>query len=380
MQNEFDAVVIGGGIIGRLTAWHIARSGQHTLLLEQHSLDRPEGSSRGTSRMFGEAHLEDVYYDLAHASRYLWRELERETGMELLHLNGGMDIAIGSQGLRSIKEVASKLRSRRCPFEIFDGTALYRRYPQWRYVSNAHAIYSSNEGVLRADLCMDAAITAAQKYNLSVRDNSRVTSIQERGSGTIVVRLSSGQEYHTRKLVIAAGPWAPGILKLFGIKLPLQVFQVQTVYFAPRRNSELFTLKNCPVWEWEGPQFVYGFPMFEKDGIKVSFHSEGRNLKNVREFRSTPNANLVRRLRAFLEKHLPDAAGEDFGATTCLYTCTPDDEFVVDTIPGLPQVAYFAGCNGFAFHCAPAISKTLKELVFGGKTDVNISRFSSKRF
>ncbi len=227
---------------------------------------------------------------------------------------------------------------------------------------------------------MDATLIAAKNRGAFILDRSRVTDIQPSGSGTVLIKISSGETFRTRKLVITAGPWAPRTLRRLGIKLPLRVFQVQTVYFAPRQNAELFTPHNFPVWEWEGDQFVYGFPVFEREGVKVSFHSKGRYLKSVGEFRQTPSRGLVKRLRLFLEKHLPDAAGEDFGATTCLYTESPDNDFVVDTIPGLPQIAYFTGCSGHAFHCAPALGKTLAELVWEGKTAVDISRFSAKRF
>lgn len=380
MQDAFDVAVIGGGIVGRLTAWNLAKSDKSTLLLEQHSLNIFQGSSRGNSRMFGEAHLEDVDFLLARHSRYLWQDLERETGKKLLCLNGGLDIAANANSRSSIKEITSKLRSRRCLFEIFDGATLRRRYPQWRCNPNVRAIYSPNEGVLRSDYCMDAALVAAKKHKAFIRDHSRVTGIESGRSGTILIKISSGETYRTQKLVITAGPWAPNILKRFGVKLPLRIFQVQTVYFALRRNSELFTPQNFPVWEWEGEQFVYGFPIFEREGVKASFHNDGRYLKNVGEFRRTPSISLIKKLRLFMNKHLPDAAGEGFEATTCLYTDTPDGDFVIDTVPGFPQIAYFTGCNGSAFHRAPALGKTLTELVCEGKTAIDVSRFSAKRF
>ena len=330
--------------------------------------------------MFGEAHLEETDFRLARDSRYLWRELERETGEKLLHLNGGMDIAANTDSRNSIKEVASKLRSRHCSFEIFDSKTLRRRYPQWRCNSSVNAIYSPHEGILRSDSCMDAASVAAKKHGLLVRDKTRVISIKLGRSGIVLIKTSLGETYRAQKLVIAAGPWTSNILKWFGIRLPLRAFQVQTVYFSPLRNAELFLPENFPVWEWEGTRFVYGFPTFERDGIKVSFHSEGRYLKNLGEFRHTPSARAIKRLRLFLNEHLPDAAGEDFGATTCLYTTTPDGDFVIDTIPGFPQIAYFTGCNGSAFHRAPALGRTLAELVSEGKTAIDVSRFSSKRF
>lgn len=378
MQDAFDVVVVGGGIIGRLTAWLLAKSGKHTLLLERNSIDRPKGSSRGNSRAFGDTHLRSVYFNLARQSRHLWRELEREVGKELLYLNGGLDISSGRDG---IKKIASKLRARRSPYDLFEGVAFSRKYPQWKLSSKVYALYSPNAGILRADRCMNAAVSAAKNHGVLIRDKSRVVSVDPGGpSKTIFVKISSGKIYRTQKLVIAAGPWAQNILMRLGVALPLYVSQEQTVYFAPCRNAELFMPENFPVWDWDGSDFVYGFPIFENDGIKVAFHDDGHHLKNLGEFRYTPNASVIKRLRLFLNQHLPDAAGEDFGATTCLYTNTSDDDFVIDTIPGYSNIVYFTGDNGHAFHCAPAVSKTLAELVYEGKTSIDISRFRASRF
>ena len=378
MQDAFDVTVVGGGIIGLLTAWQLGESGKHTLLLEQHEISSPQGSSRGSSRMYGDTHLRDIDFHLARDSRYLWRELERETGQELLYLNGGLDITVSRD---SIMEIAAKLNSRRIPFDLFEGAAFGRKYPQWRRNSKTYAIYSPNGGILRADRCINAAVSAARKQKVVIRDWSRVVGIDPEGpSKTVLVKISSGKIYRTQKLVIAAGPWAQRILMRLGVGLPLDVSQEQTVYFAPRRNAELFMPENSPVWDWDGSEFVYGFPIFEKAGIKIAFHQDGHHLKNLMEFRKTPSESVIKRLRAFLNRHMPDAAGKAFGATTCLYTNTSDDDFVIDTVPGFRRIVFFAGCNGRAFHCAPAISSVLKELVCESKTRLNISPFGLNRF
>ena len=378
MQDAFDATVVGGGIIGLLTAWQLAESGEHTLLLEQHQISYPEGSSRGASRAFGDTHLRNIDFYFARNSRHLWQKLERVTGRKLLHLNGGLDIATGRD---SIMKITAKLNARHSPYDFYEGAALSRRYPQWKRSSRMYALYSPNAGILRADRCMNAAVSAARKCGVVIRDQSRVVDIDPKGpSKTTLVKTSSGKVYRTQKLVIAAGPWAQSILMRLGVRLELNVSQEQTVYFAPRRNAELFMPENSPVWDWDGSEFVYGFPIFEKAGIKIAFHQDGHHLKNLMEFRKTPSESVIKRLRAFLNRHMPDAAGKAFGATTCLYTNTSDDDFVIDTVPGFRRIVFFAGCNGRAFHCAPAISSVLKELVCESKTRLNISPFGLNRF
>ena len=377
---SFDAIIVGGGIIGRLTAWLMTKYGEETLLLEQHTLNKSMGSSRGSSRIYGETHIDKIYFELARQSRSLWQELEHETGRRLLYLNGGLDIFAGSDAKKNIDNLVHILRSRGSLFEIFDGHHLKQRYPQWQCSPNTYAIFSPDSGILQAEHCMNAATVVAKNHKALFREQLRVVKISPSHAKTIQVKTSTGETYYTQKLVLAAGPWMPSILKRLGINIPLQLSQVQIVYFKPRYNLDRFLPENFPVWEWVGRRFVYGFPIFESQGLKVSFHDDGRDLRSLREFRRTPNADITAHLRSFLNKHIPNAAGEAFGASTCLYTSTPDNDFVVDTIPQFPQIAYFTGCSGHAFHCAPALAQTLAELVIYGKTTLDISRFRLNRF
>src|SRR3989344_3359517 len=190
MQDEFDAIVMGSGIIGRSTAWYLGKSGKHTLLLEQHDLEIPQGSSRGYSRVFGEAFADDLRYQLARQSRYFWQDLEREIGDKLLYLNGGIDISMGDNA----KKVAAKLKARGSSFELLDSNSLCRRYSQWRCDSNVNAIYSPDTGLLDAERCMREVLLSAQKNNVAVKGRSQVTSIEPSPSGTVLVKTTSGKK------------------------------------------------------------------------------------------------------------------------------------------------------------------------------------------
>ena len=375
MQDAFDAIVVGGGIIGRVTAWYLGKSGRHTLLLEQHDPEIPHGSSRGYSRVFGEAFADDFRYQLARQSRYFWQDLEREIGDKLLYLNGGIDISMGSD----INKVVAKLESRGSSFELLDGDSLRRRYSQWHCDSSVQAIYSPDTGILEAERCMREVLLSAQRNKVTVRGRSQVIRIEPDRSETVLVKTLC-ETYRTQKLVISAGPWAFDILAQLGVTLPIKVSQEQIVYFEPLRNIDSFKPENFPTWEWDGSDFVYGIPIFEKNGIKIAFHRDKHYLKNVEEFSRIPSVSVIERLRSFLNKHLPDAAGELFDAMTCMYTNTPDLDLIIDTIPKFPQIAYFTGCNGNSFHRAPAIGKLLIELLYEGKASIDISRFSAKRF
>ena len=384
MSDAFDLVVIGGGVVGLSTAWYAGKCGKQTLLLEQNHVEVSSGSSRGSSRMFGEIFTEEIHYKIARQSRHFWRELELETGEELLYMNGGLDIYIGAGCERQAIEDASEM-PQSSNLEVLTEKIFHARYPQWQCGKDVCAIYSELNGILRADLCLKSLVKTAKKYGTVFGDYCEVSDITRDGSDTLIIKTKTGQAYRARKVIIAAGPWAPEFLSRLGVKLPLKISQEQVVYFKLKSNFFSFAPELFPVWvasetESTSDRVVYGFPIFEKEGIKVAFHRDQRFLNNFREFNSSPDFGAIARVKQFLERHLPYVSGDSFDVTPCMYTSSPDNYFVMDTIPGNSSIAYFTADNGRAFHGGPAIGKMIVELVFEGKTELDRSKFLASRF
>jgi sarcosine oxidase len=85
-------------------------------------------------------------------------------------------------------------------------------------------------------------------------------------------------------------------------------------------------------------------------------------------------------IRCAIAEHLPMANGGLIGATTCLYTMTPDGHFLIDQLPGAPNVIAASPCSGHGFKFAPVIGEVLADLATTGTTRHDISRFSLRRF
>src|SRR5215217_3093020 len=81
---HYDVIVVGGGVMGCATAYHLAKRGRRVLLLEQFAIGHDRGSSHGHSRIFRLAYDAPDYVRLAQAAFPLWRALERESGADLL--------------------------------------------------------------------------------------------------------------------------------------------------------------------------------------------------------------------------------------------------------------------------------------------------------
>src|SRR5258708_15812942 len=90
-NNHYDVIVLGLGVMGTATAYHLARDGRGVLALEQFTLDHRLGSSYGESRIIRYAYDHPAYVEMAKFTFPMWRELEEVSGQRLMIRTGGFD-------------------------------------------------------------------------------------------------------------------------------------------------------------------------------------------------------------------------------------------------------------------------------------------------
>ncbi|HEY1428467.1 MAG TPA: FAD-dependent oxidoreductase, partial [Candidatus Tumulicola sp.] len=173
--------------------------------------------------------------------------------------------------------------------------------------------------------------------------------------GEVAVR-AGGQNYRARQLIVAAGPWTVGVLRMLGHRVPLEVTKEQAMYFDIQRKGA-FEFGRFPIWIWMDDPSFYGFPEFGETGaVKMTQDVGGRAVDaDARTFE--PDPELTARVTRFVRDRFPDA-GDVRLIKTCLYTLTPDRDFIVDRVPEYPQVSLAVGA-GHAFKFASAIGRVL---------------------
>jgi sarcosine oxidase len=197
-----------------------------------------------------------------------------------------------------------------------------------------------------------------------------------RSVGGEVEVVADGRAYRCRRLVVAAGPWSNSVLRWLGLELPLEVTQEQVTYYATPYLKE-FQPGRFPVWIWMDDPCFYGFPVFGEPATKLAQDAGGRLVTaDTRSFEPDP-ANSAR-VEAWARTHLPQALGPVHYSRTCLYTLTPDRDFVIDTVPGHPGVAIAIGA-GHAFKFASVIGRILSELALTGQSPSDLAPFSITR-
>jgi len=375
-DGEFEVAVVGlGGFGSGALYWLSRRLGADVIGLEQFELGHERGASQDHSRIVRLSYHRPFYVELAKLAFGAWSEVEAEAGERLIVRTGGLDLWPPGAAI-PMDDYTSSLRAADVAFEVLDAGEAMRRWPQWRLSDDTVGMYQDSGGLAAAARCNEAHRRLAREHGATLRQRSPVASIEDRG-GELVVRLGDGTAIACHAVVLCADAWTNDLLSPLGTSLPLTVTQEQVTYFAPRGDPEAFDPERFPIWIWMDDPSFYGLPAFGLPGPKVAQDCGGsRATPETRSSQADPD-NL-RRVRAFVDDHLPGAAGEAIATKTCLYTLTPDRDFVLDAVPGHPNVYVALGAaHGFKF--ASLIGRVLAELAVDGTTNVDLNPFRIDR-
>ena len=374
MSEMFDVVVLGLGVMGASAVHQLAGRGVRVLGLDANQRGHVLGSSHGRSRIIREAYYEAVeYVPLVQRAFTQWRELEQETGLELLLMTGCLNI--GEPGTHVVDGVIASAMRHGLLSEVLHADALRDRFPAFALPESHVGVFQPNAGVLNADVCVGALLDAAVARGATTRHGEMVSAWDPDGEG-VIVRTPRGA-IRASRLVITAGPWSASVLS--GLGLPLQAVRQYVVHFEPR-DPERFSPPGFPAFIWDVAEGeVYGIPYLAGSGFKVGGHDPGEPC-TPETARRHVTVDEIESVRTIFERCLPGSATTLLMTATCLYTVTPDRHFIIDRHPEHPQVSYAAGFSGHGFKFGPAIGEVLSNLALDGSTRHDIAFLGAKRF
>ncbi|MGI9253907.1 MAG: N-methyl-L-tryptophan oxidase, partial [Thermomicrobiales bacterium] len=358
MSERYDAIVVGVGSMGSAACMHLARRGLKTLGLERYDIPHTMGSHHGFTRIIRLAYYEDPsYVPLLRRAFELWRELEQGYGETLLHVTGTID-ASGEDEVVFQKSLESCLLHD-IPHDVLTGDELHERFPGYRLPSTHRALYQPDGGFLIPEGCIVAHTLAAAEAGATIKAREGVRSWQA-GPDGVTVTTDKGV-YHADQLVLSAGAWMGKLVPGFA---PLAVPERQVLgWFQPLVPAE-FRPETFPVFNLLVPEGrYYGFPVHGVPGFKIGRYHHLDEVVDPDDFDREPNARDEAVLREVTAKYFPDAAGETVGLRACMFTNTPDEHFIIDRLPGQPNVVVASPCSGHGFKFASVIGEIIADLV-----------------
>ena len=373
----YDALVLGLGAMGSAALAQLASRGVKVVGVDAFDPPHSLGSTHGRSRIIREAYYEHPsYVPLIRRAYAGWASLERASGTTLFRQTGGLNI--GAPGCGLVVGALESATRHSLDVECLSATEVERRFPAFALEPGMVGIFERAAGMLFPEACIRAYLALAQTLGAEIRANTRVLALARHGD-EITATTREGT-IAARRLVICAGPWARELLGMLGITAPLEVARQTMHWLESRGDAEIRAPARFPVAliEHEVDRLCYMMPD-TGDGVKVAIHHEGAIVAADAVDRAvrSGDTNPVEELAA---RFIPTIAGHIRESAVCLYTNTPDRDFIIDVVDGLPNVVLVSACSGHGFKFASAIGEVAAQLALGESCDVDLSHFRVSRF
>jgi monomeric sarcosine oxidase len=360
-----------------MAAWQLAKGGHEVIALEQFRLDHDLGSSYGDSRIVRRVYPDPLYTALMADAYALWDELQaRFPEEELFRPIGGL--FFGGADHPQVRQAEAALARSGVAHEVLSATECRRRFPAFALRDDEAAVYEPSMGYARASRCVRAAARLASEYGADIREETPVVGIGRDGAG-VQATTAHGETLHADRLVINAGAWAGPLLAPLGVDLPLKVTRQIYFHLEPARNAADFEVGRFPAWI-DIEANTYGFPRLgEVPGVKLALHSHGEVTAPETVNRTVTDADYAA-IRGYAAMRFPDLGDRSLYAKVCLYTNTPDEDFIIDEVPGLPGATLISACSGHGFKFTPLLGRIAATLAAGEPMPFDLARFRLARF
>jgi sarcosine oxidase len=362
-MNRFEAAVIGLGGMGAAVAAHLSKRGIEVCAFEQYQRGHDRGASSGRSRIIRKAYFEDpAYVPLLHRSYDLWQELAAaHAHLPIWDLVGLLIVADGRS--QTVEKAARSASLHGVPFELLSAGDILQRYPMLRLRANERGLFEPQAGAVFPENALEAYLHVAQANGAQLHFDSAVISVEPR-AGSVRLTLAGGEMLNAGRVAICAGPW---LSQLVDVGMPLRVQRNVQLWFTP--SSDAYVKQRFPAFflEREGlPEALYGLPDFG-DGLKAALHGYGV-LTTPAQLDREIHTDDIAAVKEPLDEWLPGAASAFAFGKACMYTLTPDLNFIIDTLNGDRRVVVAGGFSGHGYKFCPVIGEIVADLLLDGKT------------
>jgi sarcosine oxidase len=373
-----DVIVIGLGAAGAATLLALARAGIPALGIDRFNPPHDRGSSHGETRITRLAVGEgDVYAPLVRRSHILWRQLEAETGETLMLQSGGLILgqATGPTLHHGKTDfVANTIRiaqTHAIAHEVLNAADIVARFPQFRLRGDERGYYEPEAGLLYPERCVAAQLARAQALGAKIIPNTEVLALTP-GHDSIAVTTQS-QTHHAARAILTAGAWTPELAP-YAVAQHLRVTRQALHWFAPSNDAD-FAPGRFPIFIWMHgtgvDDFFYGFPA-QNGAVKVATERNHSTFDpNTPDRTVTPEESAAMH-KTHVASHLPGLTSTRIRAAACLYTMTPDSNFLVHQPH--PTLLTATACSGHGFKHSAAIGETLAAQIL--TKDFALERFA----
>jgi sarcosine oxidase subunit beta len=368
-KSTADVAIIGGGIMGASTAYHLARRGcSSVVILEKDLLAQASTglSAGGIRQQF--SHPANIR--LSQEAVRVFERFEEEFGVDMeFRQVGYLFLAQSEEVWEEFLTNVEVQRQYGVPVEALSPEEIKHRWPYLNVEDLRGGTFCGEDGYADPYMAAMGFANAARRMGVRIEEQTRVTSIRIEDGQVRGVETTRGP-ISAPVVVDVAGPWAGEVARMAGFDLPAapyrrQVFMTQAFEAIPKPVPMILDIEPAFYFRGEGPGVLMG--MSDPDEP------------------SSFNLNVD---YAFMEQVIEAAIHRAPILEDCeilrgwggLYAITPDDNPIIGPLPGAEGLFCAIGFSGHGFQQSPTVGRILSELILDGRTDFDLSPFAHDRF
>ena len=373
-KRDYEVIVIGGGVMGCATLHYLADLGvTDTLLLERDTLG--SGSTGRSMTILRTHYSQAITTEMSLWSLDIIARFEDEIGGPSGFVNNGW-MMLPERGLGSGAGQNHDL-ALRCGVNSVMLTRQEARdkWPMMRFDAFDGACWEPDSGFADSHLVTTSFAQSATESGAEIATGNNVVSIASVPKGGVAVETDA-ETIHTKKVVVATGPWSADLLAPLGFDIPLTFARHQVT-----RLKQPTTITDA---DFGTHPTIASVP----SGIALRPDTPGTALIGYREDlvdRDHYNQGIDSAVTA---EGLQIAAGiipeyENagiMGGWSGLFTVTPDWNPIIDSMPGNEDIIIGAGFSGHGFKMSPAVGLSLAELACERETTFDLQPLRYARF
>jgi sarcosine oxidase len=350
--KTYDIAVIGAGVFGAWTAWHLAKRGKKVVLIDAYGPANARASSGGESRIIRMGYgADELYTRWSQQSLKQWKKFFAASKQLLFHETGVL--WLGGDDDAQLRRTAITLERCKVPFEEMDRAALEKRYPQISFEDIKTGIFEPHSGVLMARRAVAALVQDALRLGV---EYCSAQVLKPAGSGRVEhVATTHGERIGAGEFVFACGVW---LGKVFPEVLGLRIFpsRQEVFFFGIPGGDTRFAPPAMPTWLFQEDLF-YGMPDIESRGLKIAFDEHGERVDPDTQSRIV-SAEMTEMVRAYVARRFPALKDAPIVETrVCQYENTSNGDFLIDRHPGIENMWFVGGGSGHGFKHGPAVGE-----------------------
>ena len=381
MKTQAEVIIVGGGIWGLSTAYHLAKYGQKDVLVLERNSDIAAETTPQAAGLVGQIRSTDIMFQAIRYALELFSQFSNETGYDTsLRQTGSLMVALTPERMEAYKKQIEKAHNNNIKADFISEIEISKLVPSMNVSKIEGGFFVPNDGYVDPYECACAYANAAKDLGVEIRFNTPVIRLCQENGEILGVETEEGV-IESNHVIITAGPWGASIVKEVATTTAVQPIRHQRARTVPTSNiPDHHPVVRIPDLSCylrpEKGGFLYGY--FEPKPVSIDLE------KMPSDFRTgdiEPPIKVMDDARVRLSPIFPILS--DLNITEYnrgMTTFSPDGGYMIGPVPGIDRLYLATGCAALGIAGSAAVGRWLSKWVIDGDPGEDVSDFSHQRF